>query len=413
MSARLHRPSESFGLRLLVALFLLAPAVPNGLAAEEASGLREAFAAGEVQLDLRYRLEHVDDDIAPQDALASTLRSALGFSTARWRGFQVVLEAENVTVLGDDEGYRNAGAGSLSNGVTDRAVVADPEITEVNQAFLDWESDGVSVRAGRQEIDLGDQRFVGAVGWRQNHQSFDAVRADVELGPRAGLTVAWLETAHRIFGDAVALEAPLVWAPVDVGRVGTLTGYGLFLDFPDSPERSSRTVGVELAGSADLASAARLTWELDLAEQRDHGDRISTLDAGYLHASFGVVLGGVGWSGGLEVLEGEAGSGAFSTPLATLHKFNGWADRFLATPPDGLEDLSLSARGTAGPVGWTVVVHRFEAESTSAEYGRELDALFTWTAPADVSWGLKAALYDAEDFSSDVTKVMLWASTKL
>ena len=31
------------------------------------------------------------------------------------------------------------------------------------------------------------------------------------------------------------------------------------------------------------------------------------------------------------------------TPLATLHKFNGWADLFLTTPNTGLQDLYLGA----------------------------------------------------------------------
>ena len=34
----------------------------------------------------------------------------------------------------------------------------------------------------------------------------------------------------------------------------------------------------------------------------------------------------------------EAG---FNTPLATLHAFNGWADRFLTTPVKGLADTNI------------------------------------------------------------------------
>ena len=34
---------------------------------------------------------------------------------------------------------------------------------------------------------------------------------------------------------------------------------------------------------------------------------------------------------------------SFQTLLATLHKFQGWADKFLTTPPNGIRDLYGSA----------------------------------------------------------------------
>ena len=50
----------------------------------------------------------------------------------------------------------------------DRPVVADPADTEINQALIRYQGDKWRVAAGRQEILLGDVRFVGNVGWRQN-----------------------------------------------------------------------------------------------------------------------------------------------------------------------------------------------------------------------------------------------------
>ena len=41
--------------------------------------------------------------------------------------------------------------------------------------------------------------------------------------------------------------------------------------------------------------------------------------------------------GGIEYLEGN-GTIGFSTPLATLHKFQGFADVFLTTPASGITD---------------------------------------------------------------------------
>jgi hypothetical protein len=110
-----------------------------------------------------------------------------------------------------------------------------------------------------------------------------------------------------------------------------------------------------------------------------------------------------------EVLEGD-GRDAFQTPLATLHGFDGWADVFLRTPPDGLEALAVAAGGNAGSLGWTARVWGFGAESSDADYGRELDLQLVWKSPWQATFGVKAAAYQADDFFRDVTKVMLWTA---
>jgi len=123
----------------------------------------------------------------------------------------------------------------------------------------------------------------------------------------------------------------------------------------------------------------------------------------------GVGIPEVGLDAGWEVLEGGDG-GAFSTPLATLHAFNGWADRFLATPPDGLEDRFVSLSGAAGRLTWRVVFHDFGAQAGGADYGRELDLQAVVSTPWKQAFGLKAAFYDARDFSTDTTKVWAWSA---
>ncbi|MEE8573821.1 MAG: alginate export family protein, partial [Thermodesulfobacteriota bacterium] len=38
--------------------------------------------------------------------------------------------------------------------------------------------DGLSIKVGRQEMNFGDQRLIGAFGWNEYGRSFDAVRVD-------------------------------------------------------------------------------------------------------------------------------------------------------------------------------------------------------------------------------------------
>ena len=46
----------------------------------------------------------------------------------------------------------------------------------------DSEQDPVSIRAGRQELNFGEQRLIGYNGWRNTAQSFDAVRLMLHFG---------------------------------------------------------------------------------------------------------------------------------------------------------------------------------------------------------------------------------------
>lgn len=370
----------------------------------------ESLRSGDVHVDFRYRFEDVSDDAFAKDAHASTLRTTLGYRSAAYHGWSLYLEAENVTELGLEDQFANRGAGSLDNGIRDRPVIADPELTEANQAYVRYETGETRLELGRQEILLGDQRFVGPVGWRQNHQSFDVFRVHTEaLGP-VTLDYAFVDDTHRIFGDNQPMASHLLYAQVEL-PVGALTGYGFLLDYDRAAAAtlSTDTWGVEWKGEKALGDR-KVLFEAEVAQQRDGGGNPREVDAGYLH----VVLGGAVPAGalrvGYEVLEGSPEDGAFQTPLATLHKWNGWADKFLATPADGLEDLYVILGGKAGAVGWTVAWHDFSAESTAASYGTELDLQLTYRTGWDQTFGVKGAFYDADRFSTDTEKIWLWTA---
>ncbi|MBK8545616.1 MAG: hypothetical protein IPL62_20060 [Caulobacteraceae bacterium] len=105
---------------------------------------------------------------------------------------------------------------------------------------------------------------------------------------------------------------------------------------------------------------------------------------------------------GGERLEGDGVRG-FSTPLATLHAFQGWADVFLATPPDGVRDLyagvSYSTRPWPAqqPVVFNVVAHDFTDDGGSADFGSELNASVRLSLNERVSLEAKAATFEGED----------------
>jgi hypothetical protein len=375
------------------------PAVPSGPLA--------AIKGGTPTVDLRLRYEQVEDDGFADPARALTLRTTLGYRTGTWRGLALFAEAEDVSAIGNALYADGAGGGR-----SDRPVVGDPEGTALHQALLAFERGDTKLQAGRFEIVLGDERFVGNVGWRQHHQAYDAVTVTTRRLPRVELLYGYLAAVHRVNRARDDLDGHLLRGVIDAGAAGKLTLHGLLLDYETPARRglSTATWGAELAGERAFAGRWKALWELEHALQSDHGDNPGEVDADYTYVKAGaasaVLTGFLAW----ERLSGSPGEGRFSTPLATLHRWNGWADVFLVTPPDGLEDAFVQLSGTAGRFGWTAAAHDFRAASGDARHGRELDLQLTTKLANGLALGAKGAVYEADRFGRDTSKLMVWAT---
>ena len=105
----------------------------------------------------------------------------------------------------------------------------------------------------------------------------------------------------------------------------------------------------------------------------------------------------------------------FKTPYATLHKFQGWADKFLVTPGDGIEDIYVGLKGAAGPVKLGAFYHEFTAEDSGDDFGSEIDLVATWPASKYLTLQLKFASFSTDDSSrfDDTDKVWVSAILKL
>ena len=132
------------------------------------------------------------------------------------------------------------------------------------------------------------------------------------------------------------------------------------------------------------------------------------MDADYYRGDLGLVIGKVTLGAGYEVLGSDDDGGAFITPLATLHKFNGWADKFLSTPVDGLKDGFISIGAKLGRWNLVAVYHEFSADTGGGNWGSELDAQILYTAPCKQKFALKYADYSADDWATDTAKIWIW-----
>jgi hypothetical protein len=377
---------------------------------EGASSFLEAFEEGVYAVDLRYRFEFVDDEAFEKDAYASTLRSALGFETAPFKGVFAGAVLENVTAVGNDLLYDNAGVGRLANDVTDRPVVADPALTQIDQAYVGYRGPGgLELQAGRLVVTFDDQRFVGIAPWRQNHRSYDAI--STAIGPADGWRArySYLGRAHYDNGSDPSLSAHLAHLSRPF-EPGAFAAYAYLVDWKseDRASRSSATFGARFDGSA-AAGRYDVLYLAEYARQVDYGDNPEEFDLAYAHLRAGLRRGAWAVEIAWELKDGD-GVSAVQTPLGTNHGKNGFADKLVVTPPDGSQDRYVRVRIDQDRWSGLVSYHDFQAARGGADLGRELDFQARYSSTERLSLHVKAARYWADTLSTDVTKLMVWTS---
>ena len=367
-----------------------------------------------LSLSFRYRFEFVDQDGFVSNALASTLRTRLAYRSKDISNFGFEIEFDDVRSVGDDS-YN-----STRNGNINRPVIADPEGTEVNRALILYKGlQDTIIRAGRQRITLDNQRFIGDVGWRQNDQTYDGLSFTNTLLPKTTFIYAYLDKVNRIFGPHSGIPAAEFQSNSHVLNVKhellpslNVSAYIYLLDFRNSPASSNKTFGVRATGNKQMTDRTSLIYTLEYAQQKNYRDNPNRYNADYILLEAALINSDITWRLGYEVLAGHADQ-AFQTPLGTLHAFQGWTDKFLSTPPDGVEDLYVSASTNIRGTGLSLIHHRFSPETGGPEYGREWGLLLKKPLAERYSLVLKYASYDARSFATDTRKFWVMFTAKL
>ncbi|MDF7776368.1 alginate export family protein [Sphingomonas sp. AOB5] len=369
-------------------------------------------------LDARLRYEHVDQDgiALPADALTLRLRPGV---EAKSGGWSVLVEGEATLAIVEDY---NSG----TNGRSGYPLVVDPANLELNRAHIRYTgADGLGVTLGRQRIELADQRFVGSAPFRQNEQTFDAVRFQwgKPLGFSADLTYSWNNlTVNGRDGTGARQQAvggDNVFALLGyAAKPGKLTAFAYLVDQDEAAVQgyrlSSQTYGLRFAGTTPVAPGVTLGYTASVARQSDWHRNPNNYAATYWLGEATLATKGLTLTGGYEVL-GASNGAAFTsvqTPLASFFKWQGWTGKFNPTPPNGLRDAYAGAGygwkkvGPFDAITLSAAYHDFTSDRLSLHYGSEIDMSaslkrghYTLTA--------RYGRYRADAFATDTDKFWL------
>ncbi|MBW8881374.1 MAG: alginate export family protein [Asticcacaulis sp.] len=412
------------------ALGLAAGVLATPVLAEDT--IADALSASKPILESSLRSEHVQQQGFAKEADALTWRNRFGFASGDFHNFKVLVEAETVTALVSD--YN-----STLNGKTAYPTVLDPNVTEINRAQITWSpTSTTTITAGRQRIILDDARFVGNVGWRQDEQTYDALRIDTTLW-RVKLIGAYLGRVNRVVGDEKDWNSNsyLLNASYSVSEALKFTAFEYAYKFSTAATNplpgdinnakisSVTTTGLRAFGST-WVSAFKLNYVAQYAGQTPSG--LNPAPHFNLHetmlegaATYDIYSLKINY----EALEGN-GTQGFITPLGTVHAFEGFADAFSSvggnkTFPNGIDDLNytLTIAGHTKPwAPWimnptlTLVYHDLKTDrlgtAIGPKIGNEWDAVVTAGITKNLSLMLKYADFQRADPTMPASRTKTW-----
>jgi len=282
---------------------------------------------------VRPRTEYREPVGGDNDAFTSMRVRAHVDATLK-RDVRVFVELQDVRIWGEES-----------------STLADFEADnfDLHQGFIELASTNkrLMARVGRQEMNVGGQRLIGAVDWTQQGRAFDGIRAFAG-GGWGGVTLFGYQLSDAT-SPAVPNDGEFIGAVGEVKNVagGTLELYALYDHVEATLANTNQgTLGARLAGER-----SGVIYRGELYVQT--GDRAGVdVSAFMLGARAGTRFAdGKGQvTAWYDYLSGDDDPGdgktkVFSTLFATNHKFYGFADLFLDIPAHtaglGLQDIAL------------------------------------------------------------------------
>ncbi|MDI1360695.1 alginate export family protein [Methylotenera sp.] len=437
------KSSSTFKLNLLMACTTLAlTSMAQNVYAEDAVAEPEytfldSVKEGKPMTSFRLRYENVQQDgngpagtpfaTKPlEDANAFTLRSLIGWQTSPFHNFSFAAQIINVTKLNDNYNDGTAFSPAISAGSNQPdhlgyAKVVDPDQTNINQAYIDWTGlKNTKFRLGRQQTNLDNVRFIGDIGFRQVMQVFDGVSVTNKSIPDTNVYAAHFESVNQIntrYRTAGALD--IVNAKYSISGTEGITGYGYFSKFDDlgfgnawfggttnaGRNQSNKTLGLRLDGVHPFNPNFRAAYTAEYAKQTDYSGGDSLIDAHYLKLGGGVGFDAFNIRIDQETLSSNDGKFAFQTPFGTNHLFQGWVDKFLATPRQGIKDTFVTATYRLDDFLFFADYHVINSDvdfakvggGTGDKYGKEWNVAVTYNVNSNIMTKLEYGKFTESD----------------
>jgi len=422
---------------LLGVLFMVGHAHAEDIAVDS---FIDAVKAGESMTSFRLRYEHVDQD-ALTEANGLTLRSLVGWQTAPFHAVSLAAQLINVWQIQDNfnDGVPDSSpiyAYSNHSGNAAYAKIIDPDYTGINQLYADISAlPDTRIRLGRQKVNLDNVRFIGDISFRQVMQVFDGVSALNKSISNTEVYVAHFESVRQIntkLRNDGALEIANVkysFSPTE-----SLTGYGYFSSFEDlgfgkswlgagndGANQSNKVLGLRLDG-AHKFNGWKLLYTAEYAKQADYSGGDSRIDAHYYKLGAGAGFGNFSLRADQELLGSNDGKYAFQTPFGTNHLFQGWVDKFLTTPKEGIKDSFITTTYKYGDFSFFVDYHLLNSDKDFGKvgggsgdfYGVEWDTAVTYNYSKNIMAKVEYGKYIEHDqYAASRTRdtEKLWLTT--
>ena len=390
---------------------LAALAILPAFAQQEAEpfSLADSLARGRFTLELRPRYNRIDESDKPERTEGGTVRLAGGVRLVPADGVRIVLEGIHANHLGGD--FNDNGALFATSRYP---LLPDPRYTGMNQAYLEGSADTFRLRAGRQVVRLGNQRWVSDNDFRQIPQVFDGFGATYTALPGTELHAAYFTQVRNTSGMTQRLRLTLLDAAWNPARGHSVAAYGVFHEqaqngaFTGFADSSYKVIGVRAEGAFASGGAIDFPYIAEYALQRPFASGDDRIHAPYWRAGGGVAYRENVARLDYEVKGSNGGLYGVQMPLTDFYGFNGWTLHFFNTPRQGLRDGWITLRH--GIHGFTLFAeaHRFRSDYGGIRLGRELDAGATYAWNENATLRLQHARYDPGSGTPDASIRKTW-----
>lgn len=364
--------------------------------------------------DARLRYDLIDQSDLANQGEALTLSARVALEWIATDRISALLEIEGNGALVDD--YN-----ATPFPPRDKPFIPDPDHLDINRLQVQARiSDQSFLTVGRQALRIDDQRFLGVAPFRQNSRSYDAARVSIRTDATHTFQFGHIGRVNRPLGNRTPIgvfDSDSWFASANfqtpIGRVGVFHyAFDLETDINWSRNKTlaSSTTGIRFDGRFH-EGPVRLDVEASYARQSDFADNPLSYSADYRLLDIRAFIQAFEIGARFEALGGDTEQ-AFQTPLASLHKFQGEADVFLATPTDGLVDQAVTLKYNGGRVGPfsdvtpSITAHQFDADLGGTSYGSELDLVIRANL-SDLQLTFGLAEYNADSFATDRQRVFL------